>query len=450
MNQLAAKYNIPAPRYTSYPTVPYWNNLEFSENRWIKSLLSGMTEKGNKTGISLYIHLPFCESLCTFCGCNKRITKDHSVEQRYIKAVLKEWDLYLDRLPVIPLIRELHLGGGTPTFFSAENLSLLISGIISKAQVAENVKFSFEGNPQNTTREHLVMLYNLGFRRVSLGVQDFDPEVQKAINRVQDYNKVQQITAEARSIGYDSVNYDLVYGLPFQEICSVVNTIEKVSMLKPDRIAFYSYAHVPWIKGVGQRKFSEENLPSASQKLALYETGKKMLQAAGYEEIGMDHFALPEDDLFKAFSSGTLNRNFMGYTDQDTELTLGLGVSSISDSFYGMSQNAKKLEDYYDLIERDFIPVVKGHILTAEDIITRSVIHDLMCKMEVTLGDDFPNRQIVMDRLLEPFADNLIEMQLGVIKVTPKGRSFLRNICLAFDLRFWEDQPKSQIFSMAV
>lgn len=263
---LIQKYNVPGPRYTSYPTVPYWNEKHFSLEQWKNTFVKSFEESNLSEGISLYIHLPFCELLCTFCGCHKRITKRHEVEHPYIEAVLKEWQLYCDLFPNKPKIKEIHLGGGTPTFFSPENLERLIHGILSKADLADEYEFSFEGHPNNTTREHLQKLFDLGFRRVSFGVQDYSPKVQEAIHRVQSFHNVAKVTFWAREIGYTSISHDLIYGLPFQTLEDVVDTIEKTKSLSPDRLAFYSYAHVPWIKGNGQRGFKDEDVPKDEEK----------------------------------------------------------------------------------------------------------------------------------------------------------------------------------------
>src|SRR5690606_4625858 len=290
---------------------------------------------------------PFCESLCTFCGCNKRITKQHSVEDIYLNAVLKEWNLYLGLFSEKPIIKEMHLGGGTPTFFSPDNLKRLIDGIFKDAKRADDYEFSFEGHPNNTTREHLQSLYNLGFRRVSYGVQDYNETVQKAIHRIQPFENVKYVTEQAREIGYTSVGHDIIFGLPFQTLEDVERTILKTKELLPDRLAFYSYAHVPWIKGNGQRGFNEDDLPTPEIKRKQYELGKKLLAEVGYTEIGMDHFALSTDSLYQSMAEGRLHRNFMGYTASKTQAMIGLGVSSISDSLYAFSQNEKNLEAYY-------------------------------------------------------------------------------------------------------
>ena len=295
-------------------------------------------------GISLYIHLPFCENMCTFCGCHKRITKRHDVELPYIKSILKEWKLYRNLFSTEPIIKELHLGGGTPTFFSPENLKYLINGIFRYAEKSKDFELSFEGHPNNTTKAHLLALYNLGFRRVSYGVQDYNVNVQRAINRLQSFKNVEKVTRWAREIGYNSVGHDIIFGLPFQTLSDVEHTILKTKELMPDRLAFYSYAHVPWMKGNGQRGYKDADLPNANEKRQQYEEGKRLLAQVGYAEIGMDHFALKTDALYKSMKSGKLHRNFMGYTASKTHLMVGLGASSISDSWYGFAQNVKGLE----------------------------------------------------------------------------------------------------------
>ena len=268
MNNLIQKYNIPGPRYTSYPTVPFWDNNGFTKQGWVGTFQRSFDESNVEEGISIYIHLPYCESLCTFCACNKRITKQHSVEIPYIDTVLKEWKLYVDLFSSRPKIKEIHLGGGTPTFFSSENLKKLIDGIFEYADAAEGHEFSLEGHPNNTTKEHLQVLYDLGFRRISYGVQDYDLKVQKAINRVQPFENVKRATEEAREIGFSSISHDLIFGLPHQTMEGMLETINLTKQLNPDRISFYSYAHVPWIKGVGQRGFHEEDLPTPELKRA--------------------------------------------------------------------------------------------------------------------------------------------------------------------------------------
>lgn len=452
-SSLVQKYNVPGPRYTSYPTVPYWEEASFSREAWQQSLQRAFAESNASEGISLYIHLPFCESLCTFCGCHKRVTKRHEMEQPYIQAVLKEWDLYCQVLPDRPMIKEIHLGGGTPTFFSVAHLQQLIQGILAKATVAPEHEFSFEGHPNNTTREHLQALYDLGFRRVSYGVQDYNEKVQKAIHRIQPYKHVQRVTEWARDIGYTSISHDLVFGLPFQNLDDVLNTIQQTTRLNPDRLAFYSYAHVPWIKGNGQRGFKDDDVPKDELKRTLYEEGKKKLLAHGYHEIGMDHFALKSDAMYQAFQQGSLHRNFMGYTASKTQLMIGLGLSAISDSWYSFAQNEKTLEDYYARLEQNEIPVFRGHVLTAEDLMIRRHILNLMCSFQTSWAEpemQFPELPEVLKQLEEMQEDGLLTLFEDHLQVTEQGKPFVRNICMAFDLRLKRKVPSTRIFSMTI
>lgn len=453
MKSLIDKYNIPGPRYTSYPTVPYWDKDSFSNVDWKIRLKKQFDLLNTSEGISLYIHLPFCESLCTFCGCHKRITKRHEVENPYIESVLKEWALYLDLLQDTPVIKEIHLGGGTPTFFSPENLKKLINNILKKATVASKHIFSFEGHPNNTTKEHLQTLYDLGFRRVSFGVQDYNLEVQKAIHRIQPFENVKKVTQWARKIGYTSVGHDIIFGLPYQSLDHIKFTIEKTKELKPDRIAFYSYAHVPWIKGNGQRGYSEEHLPTAELKRQQYQTGKQWLEKMGYIEIGMDHFAFLEDELTEAMKNRTLHRNFMGYTTTSNKIMIGLGVSAISDSWTAFAQNEKNIEIYYQLLKENKIPVYRGHLLSKEDQIIRGHILNLMCNLitkwlpEEELFIDFSK---IIKNLKEMETDKIVTVNNKTITVTEKGRPFVRNVCMALDLLLQKQQPETRLFSMTV
>lgn len=438
---LVTKYNIPAPRYTSYPTVPYWDN-NLDEEKWIEQLKHAIINY-NKDGISLYIHLPYCEKLCTYCACNTRITVNHKVEMPYIESVLKEWNLYLQQFNEKPLIKEIHLGGGTPTFFSPENLHFLLNTILQSVDIAPEHDFSFEGHPANTTKEHLQTLFNLGFKRVSYGVQDFDEKVQDTINRYQSYEQVKYVIDTAREIGYTSVNIDIVYGLPYQTIQTVADTISKVISLKPERIAFYSYAHVPWLKP-GQRKYTDKDLPTDVYKRNLYETGKNLFIEASYLDVGMDHFALPDDSLFTAFQQGRLHRNFMGYTTNTTKLMISLGCSSISDSWGAFSQNVKVVEDYQKKVDEGHFPILKGHILNKEDLEIRQHILNLMCKHSTPLDNHYYN---AADRFSELIKDNLIKITNEQLQITELGKLFLRNICLAYDKRYWLKVPEGNVFS---
>ena len=450
---LVNKYNIAGPRYTSYPTVPYWNDDTFSVEKYKQSLITSFNESNAEEGISLYIHMPFCESLCTFCGCNKRITKQHDVETPYIESVLKEWNLYLQLFDGKPIIKELHLGGGTPTFFNPENLKKLIKGILKDSVLAKGHEFSFEGHPNNTTKAHLQALYDVGFNRVSFGVQDYNITVQKAIHRIQPFENVKRATEMAREIGYLSVGHDIIFGLPFQTLEHVEQTILKTKELAPDRLAFYSYAHVPWIKGNGQRGFKDSDLPKAELKRQQYELGKQLLTEVGYHEIGMDHFALPSDSLYKSMQKKSLHRNFMGYTASKTQTMIGLGVSSIGDSWYGFGQNVKVIEEYYDLLEKNELPVYRGHILNDEDLVIRRHILNLMCSFETSWESEnmyFSEIPEVLIKLKEMEQDELLEIHAKSINILPKGQPFVRNICMAFDLLLQRKTPDVQLFSMTV
>ena len=446
---LINKYSGPVPRYTSYPAVPYWDSDSFSKDRWIKRVQHSFLESNTQSGISLYIHLPFCERLCTYCGCNTRITKNHSVEMPYIASVAKEWQIYKSILGERPIIKEIHLGGGTPTFFSPEHLQVLIEDILDGCEIHSDAEFSFEAHPANTTIEHLTTLRALGFKRLSLGIQDFDPKVQRIINRWQTVEQVLEVTQNARKIGYNSISYDLIYGLPMQTLAGLTKTIKQAIKLNPDRIAYYGYAHVPWVKP-GQRMFTEVDLPNADDRQLLYETGRTMLIKAGYEEIGMDHFALKSDSLYKAFKTHNLHRNFMGYTHQFTKLMIGLGVSSISDSWNAFAQNVKKVEDYQQLVALGKLPIFKGHFLTRTDLQMRQHILDVMCLGVTAFTNEELKQEDIQDtlNLLEKLSqDDLIEIKKNEIFVTKGGRRFLRNICLAFDRRYWSTQIAGQVFS---
>ncbi|HSD14195.1 MAG TPA: hypothetical protein VLB74_06075, partial [Flavobacterium sp.] len=289
--------------------------------------------------------------------------------------------------------------------------------------------------------------------RVSFGVQDYSETVQKAIHRIQPFHNVAKVSFWAKEIGYTSVSHDLIFGLPFQTLENIVDTIEKTKSLSPDRLAFYSYAHVPWIKGNGQRGFKDEDVPKDDEKRRLYEIGKQLLAKKGYHEIGMDHFALKKDSMFTSFQEGKLHRNFMGYTSSKTQLMIGLGASSISDSWYGFAQNEKTIEDYYARLEKDELPISKGHLLTEEDLIIRRHILNLMCQFTTSWDEThlyFKELPEVLADLDEMKKDGLLVMQNNALTVTEKGKPFVRNICMAFDLRLKRKAPQTQLFSMTV
>lgn len=451
---LLKKYDVPGPRYTSYPTIVYWDN-EPTHEGWIPSVSAALDQtERNGGGAGLYVHVPFCRSLCTYCGCNTRITRHSEAGRPYVETVLQEWAIYrrqLRRDRAIP-ITEIHLGGGTPTFLSSEDLARLIDGLLESAELTPDAEFSIEADPRTTRKEQLTTLARLGFRRLSLGIQDFDPRVQDIVNRIQTEEQVRVVTEDARRAGFDSINYDLIYGLPFQTPASVEQTIQAIRRLRPDRIAFYGYAHVPWIKP-GQRRFTDLDLPSGDEKRALYELGRGLLEETGYHEIGMDHFALRSDSLWEATVSGSLHRNFMGYITRQVAPLIGLGVSSISDSWTAFAQNEKKLEDYVARVSRDEIPVFRGHDLTEEDRILRRHILNLMTRFKTSWAD--PHLYVsylatVEDRLAEMRQDGLVELSDRSCRVTEAGRPFLRNVCMAFDARLVRRIPTTQIFSRTI
>lgn len=448
LTELLRKYDVPTPRYTSYPTVPSWDATTFTKQRWTDAVKRSFDESNEDKGISLYIHLPFCESLCTYCACTTRITHNHQVEIPYIQAILKEWEYYKAVFGRRPKVREVHLGGGTPTFFSPQNLRWLITYLLDGVDVHSDYEFSFEGHPNNTSEEHLRTLFDLGFSRVSFGVQDLDERVQQTVNRIQPFENLERVTSNAREIGYKSVSFDLIYGLPFQNPFTVSDTIDKVLLLRPDRLSFYSYAHVPWLKP-GQRGYEDADLPSGSLKRHLYEIGRHKLRQAEYTDIGMDHFALRHDSLFKAHLEGKVHRNFMGYTTSNTELLIGLGTSAISDAKYAYAQNAKKVEDYTTSVKESGSAVVKGHALSDDDMVIKQCILQISCTGQ--LSDELlatVTDRSTLEALAEMEKEGILYLWNGGMKVTAAGEPFIRNICRVFDKRI-SSRPEEK-FSQAI
>jgi oxygen-independent coproporphyrinogen III oxidase len=449
---LLRKYDVPGPRYTSYPTILHWDN-QLTSDEWLQSISDSidLTER-HGTGAAIYVHIPFCRSLCTYCGCNSRTTASTSAGRRYVQTVLREWELYhWHRARPLPLA-ELHLGGGTPTFLSAAELEELVAGLLLHVRKTADAEFSLESDPRVTQPEQLSTLYRLGFRRLSLGIQDFDPRVQLAINRVQSERQVREVTEQARAIGFNSINYDLIYGLPFQTLDSVAQTIAAVLRLRPDRIAFYAYAHVPWVKP-GQRHFTEKDLPAGDQKRALYEFGRRLLAEAGYREIGMDHFALAEESLWQAASKGTLHRNFMGYTTRYVAPLIGLGASAIGDSWDAFAQNEKDVEVYEARVAGHELPISRGHKLSADDLVLRHHVLSLMTRFETSWARPelhIPFLDSVADRLSELQGDELVRLTTTSCKVTEAGRPFLRNISMAFDAHLAADHGAQQLFCQTI
>ena len=428
---LLKKYDVQVPRYTSYPTVPSWT-VTPETSAWYAEISETLTPVDSSW--ALYLHLPFCENLCTFCGCNTIITKNHGHEEGYVALLLKELDLYIQHAPEIvnrPL-RQIHLGGGTPTFFSSKNLRLLVDGIFARVQrTTADFEASLEIDPRRTNQEQLKALRDVGFDRVSLGVQDFNEKVQALINRKQPYEITADITKKARDLGYQSVNFDLIYGLPQQDLESMKLTIQRTLTLRPDRIALYSFALVPWIKPA-QRIFQDSDLPTGDKKRELYEEARRQFLAAGYVEIGMDHFALPTDSMVRSQEQGLLHRNFMGYTDIRTDLLLGLGVSSISESRKMFHQNEKLLPKYSEALAKNSVPTFRGHILNEADLIVRERILKIMTQFQIKASSN-EEAQTWRKNLESLEADGLVEWDQQLMRVTTQGRPFIRNICSYFD-----------------
>lgn len=447
MSDLFAKYDVPAPRYTSYPTVPFWTDSP-TTGQWIEELNRAFADE--LASWSLYFHLPYCETLCTFCACNTVITRDHGREEAYIELLSKEWGIYLDQVPELrerPLLG-VHLGGGTPTFFSAENLERILKPILADARRdSDQFEASVEVHPGHTTREQLVILRQLGFTRISIGVQDFDPEVQRLVNRHQPYEVTKAVTDVARELGYTSVNYDLIYGLPRQNPEGFAATVAKTIALRPDRIALYSFALVPWIKPA-QRSYSDEDLPKAGEKRALYEMAREDLAGAGYVEIGMDHFALPHDGMAEAQRKGTLHRNFQGYTERRTQVLLGLGVSAISETPTCFHQNEKAFPVYERRVQQGEIATLRGHLLSEEDRRLREQILIFMTRFEVGLRPE--QRDDARSYLGPLISDGLVEVDGRRLILTERGRPFLRNACMFFDKRLRQQEQRPQVFSQAL
>lgn len=428
LNALIEKYNKPIPRYTSYPPVPFWNG-NHEESMWICHIKDSYDPQ---IGLDIYIHVPFCERLCYYCGCNRTITKNHGVEQSFCELIVKEWDLYVKKLGFNPLINSLHFGGGTPNFLSQENLSLLLSNILINK--SEDFKGSIEIDPRTIKKEHFDFFKEFDISRVSLGIQDFNPDVQKAINRFQSYDLVNGVVQRLRDIGIQSINFDLIYGLPKQTVATIEETFDLVKKLEPDLIAFYSYAHLPE-RLKNQNLINSQDLPSANVKRELYLTGKERLEKEGYIEIGMDHFAKPGSYLHQAMQTKSIHRNFMGYVDKKSNVLIGLGPTSISDSSLSFVQNNKNLDDYTSLINQDVFAFSHGHEQSIEDRRVQKIIQDLMCNREIFLNDlnELNDHDKILQDLEEFKSDNILFFTDDKIIVNTDSMGFVRNIAYCFD-----------------
>ena len=444
---LLEKYDVQVPRYTSYPAVPNWQQTP-TPDQWIASL--DTTLHDDRASLAVYVHLPFCESLCTFCGCNTVITRNHDRAAPYVHTVLTELDLYLSRLPRLAErpVSQLHLGGGTPTFLSPDVMASLLDGLAARLPLrAGQHEASVEVDPRVTTDDHLRALRAHGMTRISLGVQDVDSEVLRLVNRPQPLAMTAALCAKARDYGFESINFDLIYGLPGQGTASMSRLADAVLELRPDRLAVYSFARVPWIKPA-QRKFTDEQVPAGAAKRALYEILRERLLAAGYVEIGLDHFALPHDALTVAVREGTLHRNFMGYTDRRTTALLGLGVSAISETPHAYHQNDKVITVYERRVAAGEIPTLRGHLLSGEDRRRAEAIRSLMTRGRAPLSDG--DRADAEAHLADLIGDGIVEIAAGELRVTPQGMPFIRNAAAVFDAYYRNATSQGPTYSRAI
>ncbi len=441
-DELLARMDKSGPRYTSYPTADRFHDA-FTED----DLRTALAQRGGGGGIgatggtlSLYVHVPFCESVCYYCACNKIVTRDHDRADPYVAAVLHELDLVCRDLGTGQPVSQLHFGGGTPTFLSDEQLTRLMEGLHARMNFQERGEYSIEIDPRTVTRERLAHLRKLGFNRVSFGVQDFDEEVQVAVHRIQPFEQVQQLMRDARELGFESINADLIYGLPKQTPESFTRTVKQVASLRPDRIALYGYAHLPQ-RFKPQRRIITIELPGGGQRVGMLSQAIHGFMAEGYQYIGMDHFALPDDPLAQAKRQGRLHRNFQGYSTQPDCDLVALGVSAISRIGATYSQNAKTLDDYYDLLRKERLPVVRGITLQRDDLVRRAVIMSIMCHgrlnyESVSLAHLIDARAYFEPELkaLQQHADDgLLVMDADGFELTPLGWFFVRSVAMVFD-----------------
>jgi len=447
LTQLLEKYDVPVPRYTSYPAVPNWQETP-GPSAWFDALNAALVP--DAASLAVYVHLPFCETLCTFCGCNTVITRNHDRSAPYVETVLAELDVYMRNVAALATrpVSQIHLGGGTPTFMPPEVLATLLKGIAARLPLrADGYEGSVEVDPRVTTRAHLEAMRALGISRISLGVQDFDTEVLRLVNRPQPLEITAALCTEARSAGYDSINFDLIYGLPGQSVSTMTRLADGVIDLRPDRLAVYSFARVPWIKPA-QRKFKDEDVPVGAAKRELYETLRDRLLAAGYLEIGLDHFAFPHDALAAAFERGTLHRNFMGYTDRRTTALLGLGVSAISETPDCYHQNDKVITVYERRVGAGEIPTHRGHILSDDDRKRADVIRALMTTGRAPLTPSEAAAARV--ELVDLVRDGIVEIDDRQLRVTGGGKPFIRNVAAFFDAYLRTAAKEGPVYSRAI
>ena len=440
--EFLAKYNRPGPRYTSYPTAPVWKD-DFGPDDLERTFAAA---DAARTPVSLYMHIPFCESLCLFCACNVSIQKNKDVAVPYL-ATLKNEIAHVGQFvskqrPVV----QFHWGGGTPTYLTPAQMDDLFEFTRERFSFAPDAEIGIEVDPRVTTTEHLETLRRLGFNRLSMGVQDFNPLVQETVNRVQPYEMTRDLIAAARSLGFDSINVDLIYGLPYQTAGSFADTLDKILAIAPDRVAMFSYAHVPWLKK--QQGSFRGHLPEGMEKFRIFCVGLEKFSGAGYEYIGMDHFARPGDELAVAQRNRTLHRNFQGYTTKAGADLYGMGVSAISGFDAAYAQSYREVPAYSDAVVRRGIGTMRGYRMTADDRLRRAVISRLLChtvidkrEIEREFGIAFDEYFAPELRQLEEFrGDGLAETSAQEIRVTPLGRVFIRNLGMIFDRYLREQQ----------
>lgn len=449
--ELVARLDRPAPRYTSYPTAPEWN-----EGFRAGDFAAALRRADESTApIALYVHVPFCAELCHFCGCTVVIGRQPERDRAYVARLRREIGLLTQHLVKRRVLGQVHLGGGTPTHLSPAQLRELMTAIRSAFTIAPGAELSVEVDPRVTSMEHWTALRELGFTRASLGIQDFDPAVQKAVNRVQSEELTRESIEACRALGFTSVNVDLMYGLPRQTPETFQRTLEAVAALRPDRIACFGYAHVPWLKKAQLRFERDGSLPTAEQRCRLFVLAIETFTRAGYRSIGMDHFALPGDDLTRALDGGTLTRSFMGYTTRPDEDLLGIGHSAISDLARAYAQNARTLPEYELAIDRGELATCRGHLLTDDDILRRAVIQRIMSadslvysEFEARFAIDFKKtfRAELADLLA--FEDHgLLTMSPDRVEITSAGRIFVRNLAMCFDRYLREGSASGPRFS---
>jgi oxygen-independent coproporphyrinogen-3 oxidase len=454
---LLKKYDRPGPRYTSYPTA-----VEFTPAYGHAQYVAKLQE-ANRAGtepLSLYVHLPFCEQRCTFCGCSVVITRKRTVSAGYLEYLHREIDLLAAHLPGRRRLSQYHWGGGTPTYQSLEEIEALHRKVSEHFEIAPDAEVAIEVHPRVTTHGQIDLLKSLGFNRISMGVQDFTPEVQAAVNRYQTEEQTRDLFEYCRELGFHSINLDLIYGLPLQEPESFARSIERVLSLRPDRVAVYSYAHVPWIKPQ-QRRIPSGSLPSPETKLRLFCIAREMFLGAGYVQIGMDHFALPEDELATAVARRRLHRNFMGYTVRMGTDMVGVGASAIGDIRGSFAQNVKKLPLYYRAIEERRFPIERGYLLDRDDLIRREVITQLMsnfyldrAEIERSFGIDFADYfETELDELTGPdgpVSHGFLEIHPDRLEVVGQGTLFVRNIAMFFDRYLRHRKLDKPVFSQTI